>query len=106
MHVAGANYFAGGPIGVKPPSGFSFNMEKTVTERVKVMEALRASFAQIRQGVVSLSDADLSKPTTIEGQQTTYEGLLFFLANHTHEHVGQLIAYARSNGIVPPWSKD
>jgi uncharacterized damage-inducible protein DinB len=81
-------------------------MEKTVTEKAKVMEALRASFAQIRQGVMNLSDADLSKPTTVEGQQTTYEGLLFFLANHTHEHLGQLIAYARSNGIVPPWSKD
>ena len=103
MHVAETNYFVGGPIGVKPPSG-SNNMEKTVIEKAKVVEALRASFAQIRQAVMNLSDADLSKPTTAEGQQTTYEGLLFFLASHTHEHLGQLIAYARSNGIVPPWS--
>ena len=106
MHLAGTNYFVGGPIGVKPPSGFNFNMEKTVTEKAKVTEALRASFAQIRQAVMNLSDADLSKPTTAEGQQTTYEGLLFFLAGHTHEHLGQLIAYVRGNGIVPPWSKD
>jgi uncharacterized damage-inducible protein DinB len=106
MHVFGTNYFVGGPIGVKPPSGFNFHMEKTVTDKAKVMEALRGSFAQIRQAVMNLSDADLSKPTTSEGQQTTYEGLLFFLAAHTHEHLGQLIAYARSNGIVPPWSKD
>lgn len=104
MHVAGTNYFVGGPIGVKAPSGFSFNSEKTVTEKAKVIEALRASFAQIRQAVMNLSDADMSKPTTAEGQPTTYEGLLFFLAGHTHEHLGQLIAYARSNGIVPPWS--
>jgi len=96
MHVAGTNYFMGGTIGAKPPSGFNFNMEKTVTENAKAMEALRASFAQIRQALMNLSDADLSKPTTAEGQQTTYEGLLFFLAGHTHEHLGQLIAYARS----------
>ena len=105
MHVAGSNFFMGGPIGVKPPSG-SNNMEKTVTEKAKVIEALRGSFAQIRQAVMNLSDADLSRPTTAEGQQTTYEGLLFFLAGHTHEHLGQLIAYARSNGIAPPWSRD
>jgi uncharacterized damage-inducible protein DinB len=106
MHVAGTNYFMGGPIGVKPPSAFNFNSEKTVTEKAKVIEALRSSFTQIRQAVMNLSDADLSKPTTTEGQQTTLEGMLFFLAGHTHEHLGQLIAYARSNGIVPPWSKD
>ena len=104
MHVAESNYYMAGPVGVKPPSGFNSNMEKTVTERAKVIEALRASFAQVRQAVMNLSDADLSKPTTVEGQQTTNEGLLFFLAGHTHEHLGQLIAYARGNGIVPPWS--
>jgi hypothetical protein len=93
MHVAGTNYLMGGTIGAKRPSVFNFNMEKTVTEKAKVMEALRASFAQIRQAVMNLSDADLSKPTTAEGQQTTY---VFFLAGHTHEHLGQLIAYARS----------
>jgi len=104
IHVAGSNYFMAGPIGVKPPSGFNFNMEKTVTEKAKVIEALRASFAQVRQAVMNLSDADLSKPANVEGQQTTNEGALFFLAAHTHEHLGQLIAYARSNGIAPPWS--
>lgn len=106
IHVAGANYFMAGPIGVKPPSGFSPNMEKTVTEKAKVIDALRASFAEVRQSVMSLSDADLRKPATMEGQQTTNEGALFILATHTHEHLGQLIAYARSIGIVPPWSKD
>ena len=104
IHVAGSNYFMGAPMGVKPPTGFSEKMEKTVTEKAKVLEALHASFAQVRQAVIKLSDADLSKPANVEGQQTTYEGMLFFLAAHTHEHLGQLIAYARSNGIAPPWS--
>lgn len=106
MHVAGANYFMAGPIGVKPPAGFSFNSEKTVTEKAKVIEALKASFAQVQQAAMNLSDADLRKQATAEGQQTTYEGLLFTLSNHTHEHLGQMIAYARSNGVVPPWSKE
>ena len=106
IDVAGANYFMAGPVGVKPPSSFNSNMEKTVTDKAKVMEALRASFAEVRQAVMNLSDDDLRKPATMEGQQTTNEGALFILAGHTHEHLGQLIAYARSIGVTPPWSKD
>lgn len=106
MHVAGANYFMAGPVGVKPPAGFGFDAEKTVTEKAKVIQALRASFAQVRQAVMNLSDADMNKQATAEGQQTTYEGLLFTLSGHTHEHLGQLIAYARSIGVVPPWSRE
>lgn len=55
---------------------------------------------------MNLSESDLNKTATAEGQQTTYEGMLFILSGHTHEHLGQLIAYARSNGVVPPWSKE
>lgn len=47
MHVAGANYFMTGPVGVKPPAGFGFNSEKTVTEKGKVIQALRASFVEV-----------------------------------------------------------
>ena len=106
MHVAGANYFMAGPVGVKPPAGFGFNSEKTVTEKAKVIQALRASCEQVRQAVMKLSDSDLNKAATAEGQQTTIEGVLFTLSGHTHEHLGQLIAYARMNGVVPPWSKE
>jgi len=59
----------------------------------------------VRQGVTNLSDADLAKPVKLFGRETTYEGVLFLMANHMHEHLGQSIAYARTNGVTPPWSK-
>jgi uncharacterized damage-inducible protein DinB len=31
--------------------------------------------------------------------------VLELLATHNHEHLGQMIAYARMNGIAPPWSR-
>ena len=105
VHIAGANYLFPNFVGVKPPAGISPTMEKTVTEKAKVVETLKASFAHARQAVEGLSDADLHKPVKLFGQQTTYEGVLFLMANHMHEHLGQSIAYARSNGVVPPWSK-
>lgn len=104
MHIAGANYFLPNFMGVKPPSGFSPAMAKE-TDKTKVVEALKASFDHVRQAVTSLSDGDLSKPAKMFGHETTYEGVLFLIANHMHEHLGQSIAYARTNGVTPPWSK-
>ena len=38
------------------------------------------------------------------GQKMTKRAGLLVLASHSHEHLGQLIAYARSNNITPPWT--
>jgi uncharacterized damage-inducible protein DinB len=105
MHIAVANSFLPNFIGVKPPAGFSPAMEKTVKEKAEVVAALKASFAHVREAVANLPDADLDKPTKLFGQQTSYQGVVFLMANHMHEHLGQSIAYARMNGVVPPWSK-
>jgi uncharacterized damage-inducible protein DinB len=106
MHVAGANYFFMTFLGVKPPSGVNpMALEKTVTEKDKAAAALKASFEHVRNTVSGLSDADFSKETKMFGRTVTYEGALFFMANHMHEHLGQAIAYARASGVTPPWSK-
>jgi uncharacterized damage-inducible protein DinB len=103
-HIAGANYFLPSFIGVKPPASFNPAISKE-TDKAKVVEALKASFEHMRQVVLNMPDADLSKPVKLFGQESTYEGVLFLIANHMHEHLGQSIAYARTNGVVPPWSK-
>ena len=105
MHEAGANYGFMAMMGVKPPAGVDRNAEKTVTEKAKVVEALKASFAHVRDAVNGFSDADMAKTAKMFGMTLTYEEALFIMANHMHEHLGQAIAYARMNGIVPPWSK-
>ena len=35
----------------------------------------------------------------------TIEEAAFAMTDDLHEHLGQLIAYARTNGVKPPWSK-
>jgi hypothetical protein len=51
------------------------------------------------------SDADLDKPVTLLGNQTTVRGVFVTILNHLHEHLGQSVAYARMNKIIPPWSR-
>ena len=103
-HIASANYFLPNFIGIKPPATFSPAITKE-TDKAKVIDALKGSFEHLRQVALNLSDADLEKPVKLFGQDTTYEGVLFLIANHMHEHLGQSIAYARTNGVTPPWSK-
>ena len=106
VHVAGANLMIPGIAGVPAPSDFTLarDAETKMTDKAQVVDALRRSFAHAKQGVASLSDADLDAPVTLFGQPTTKRGVFVLVATHAHEHLGQSIAYARSNGIVPPWS--
>lgn len=104
MHLAGANYMLPSFAGVKIPEGISRDMEKTVTEKAAVIDALKKSFAHLRSAVEATPEAELDKPLKFFGMDSTVRGLYFLIANHEHEHLGQSIAYARMNGIVPPWS--
>jgi uncharacterized damage-inducible protein DinB len=103
-HIAGANYMFPTMAGVKMPAGIDRNMEKTVTEKAKVQQVLKQSFEHARKAAEGLSDADMAKEITMFKRPATVEGLFFTMANHMHEHLGQAIAYARTNGVVPPWS--
>lgn len=105
VHVAGANYGLPSVIGVKMPEGITREMEKTVTEKAKVIETLKASFEHARKAVESVPDADLEKKVKFFGQDMTERQILMVLVTHGHEHLGQSIAYARMNGVVPPWSR-
>ena len=71
----------------------------------KMPEALKASYANLQKAVEGLSDADLKAPVKLFGRDMTKEDAVRFLFGDQHEHLGQSIAYARSNGVVPPWSK-
>lgn len=104
MHLVGANYLFPSFAGVKVPDGISPGMEKSVTEKAAVVAELKKSFAHLRAAVTAMPDADLEKPVKYFGRESTTRGLFFTAALHEHEHLGQSIAYARMNGIVPPWT--
>ena len=76
-----------------------------VIEPEKLQEALKASYANVQKAIEGLSDADLKAPVKLFGKDFTKEEAVRYLFADQHEHLGQSIAYARSNGVVPPWSK-
>lgn len=106
VHVAQSNFFIPTLTGVKAPEGLTADMEKTVTEKGKVIAMVRQSFEHVRRAVTELSDTRLDAKVTMYGQQTTVRDVYFTAATHIHEHLGQLIAYARMNSIVPPWTAE
>ncbi|PWT90812.1 MAG: damage-inducible protein DinB [Acidobacteria bacterium] len=105
MHVAGSNYLLLQFVGVQPPPGISRDMEK-ITDKAKVIDALKQSFDFVRQSVIKIPDSDLDRKVKFFSGETTVRDVLFSLANHMHEHLGQSIAYARENGVVPPWTAE
>ena len=76
-----------------------------IADSEKMQEALKTSYANLQQTIAGLSDADLKAPVKLFGKDMTKEGAIRFLFADQHEHLGQSIAYARTNGVVPPWSK-
>jgi uncharacterized damage-inducible protein DinB len=106
-HIVAANYGLARVLGTPPPPGVDPKaIMANAGDKPKTVQALKDSFAHFRQAVLSLSDADLDKPLKLFGQQTTYRGAFIMITGHTGEHLGQSIAYARMNGIVPPWTEE
>ena len=102
MHVAGGNYFLSTFLGMDPPK-MNGDIEKIVTKKADVIAELKRSFEHMRSAVNALNDFE--KPVKMLGTQTTYRGVLVTILSHLHEHLGQSVAYARMNGVVPPWSR-
>jgi uncharacterized damage-inducible protein DinB len=76
-----------------------------ITDPGKMQDALKASYANLQKAITGLSDNDLQTHVKLFGRDMTKQGALLLILEDQHEHLGQSIAYARSNGVVPPWSK-
>jgi len=81
-------------------------LEKSTTDKTKVIATLKDSFAHAKKAIKAMSDTDLEKSLDWFGGKNTQRGILLFIVRHAAEHLGQAIAYARVNGIVPPWTED
>src|SRR5205814_87971 len=76
------------------------------TDRAKGGAALKDSCAHARKAITGMPDANLEKSLDWFGGKNTQRGILLFIVRHAAEHLGQSISYARSVGIVPPWTED
>lgn len=100
--VMGNGMLAGVLSGSGMPSG---PRPAPITDPEKMQDALKTSYASLQKTIEGLSDSDLKTPVKLFGMEMTKEGAVRFLFGDQHEHLGQSITYARSNGVTPPWSK-
>lgn len=105
LHVAGSNHYMLTAVGVPAATQGENDLERSTTDKAQIIAQLKAANASVRAAIQAMRDADLDKATKLFGMDMTYRGVCLLLQSHVHEHLGQMIAYARTNGIVPPWSQ-
>lgn len=103
MHLAEANYRILGKLGLEAPAGLE-EMESR-TDKESVLAALEQCFADVQGLIRRLPAADLEQQVQLFGFEFSKRAVLLIAAGHSHEHLGQAIAYARMNGVTPPWSQ-
>ena len=79
--------------------------EKTLSDKAKVVADLEGSFKAVHSALEAVGAEALSKPIKFFGEDATPKAAYMSILEHVSEHLGQSIAYARMNGIVPPWSR-
>ena len=111
MHIAAANYLFIKTSGYEVPAGMMKDMkpqewEKTATGKDEIQEILDRSFTDITATVKKITVKDLEKSVHVFGMDMSLRNFMLTMLGHMHEHLGQAIAYARTNGIVPPWTAE
>ena len=105
-HVARYNYaYLSQNMGVAAPRGIGLDTLERMTDKAQIVALLRSSAEYVRQGVRQMPESQLSQTTQLYGRTVPQWSVLLQLVAHMNEHLGQSIAYARMNGVVPPWSR-
>jgi hypothetical protein len=106
MHIAIANYSLLSVTGPPMPEELKVpGAEKSITAKADVISWLSRSLDSVKKAHAGLSSADGQRKVRIGGKDATVDGIYLRIIIHANEHMGQLIAYARFNGIAPPWSE-
>ena len=104
MHIVDANFYLLSVTGPKMPADLNDDMGKTVTSKAEVIAWLKRSLEAVKTAHAAETPKDLERKVKIEGQDATVDGMYLRIIVHANEHMGQLIAYARMTGVVPPWA--
>ena len=107
MHAGGGNYIISMTLGGSSPKGFEESAyEKSLTDKAQILDALRKSFDAVNDAVRNTPEGSYGKTVKFFGMDMTLLDIIFGGATHQHELLGQQIAYARMNGVVPPWTAE
>ncbi len=109
MLIVAENYFVLAAWGATPPDGITptfalFEELAKVTDKEEVLAALETSAAYLLEAIGNLSDEQMQETIRMFGQEGVLQASLLLVVGDMHEHLGQAIAYARTNEVVPPWT--
>jgi len=105
MHIASANFYLLSVTGPKMPADLKEDAEKTVTSKAEVIAWLKRSLEAVKQAHLAETPKDLQRKVHIADRDSTVDWMYLRIIVHANEHMGQLVAYARMTGVVPPWSQ-
>jgi len=105
MHIVDANFYLLSVTGPKVPAGWNEGMEKTVTSKAEVIDWLKRSLEAVKEAHLAETLKDLQRKVHIADRNATVDGIYLRIILHANEHMGQLVAYARMSGVIPPWSR-
>jgi hypothetical protein len=107
LHVAGERYQILAMMSAASPLGFNAKaFEKMTTDKARIVDELNRSWEFAQKTISGMNNADFANPLPKLGPQANAGDVVYILIADAHEHLGQSIAYARENGIVPPWTVD
>jgi uncharacterized damage-inducible protein DinB len=105
LHVAGERYQILALGGATPSAGFDpKTYEKSTTDKAQIVADLNQTWDFAQKTINGMSNADFAKLLPKLGPQANAGDVIYILVADAHEHLGQAVAYARVNGIVPPWT--
>ena len=104
VHTITAAYGIPSMMGKKMPDHINWEIEKTVTDKEEILKNLKSSFESATEFLKSYDTSKYEEIVKTPFGEFTQRSMILIMNNHYHEHLGQLIAYARVNGITPPWS--
>lgn len=104
VHMITASYGIPSMMGAEMPKHINWEIEKTMTDKEEILKTLKESFTAVTNFLNSYDVANYDKIVKAPFGEFTQRQMILIINNHYHEHLGSLIAYARSNGVTPPWS--
>ncbi|HEX9730104.1 MAG TPA: DinB family protein [Gemmatimonadales bacterium] len=106
MHIARYNYlYLSENLGMPLPDDVDMDTMEAVTDKATVQAMVAASIEYTRRHLAAMQGEDLVRMTRQYGRDVPPWSVMFQLVAHMNEHVGQSVAYARMNGVAPPWSR-
>ncbi len=107
LHVAAERYQIMNLMGATPPANFDGKtFEKSTTDKAQIVDDLNKSWDFAQKAINGMTNADFARLIPKLGPQANAGDVVYILVADAHEHLGQSVAYARENGIVPPWTAE